>query len=456
MRAAAGLASVLLALAPAAAQATGLDWALALCPQRNGKIDPTANVDKDLLASAVLDEAKVPRRLEAGVPVPRGARLTRWQTMVAENRTLCSRGLDCGKDGADALGRASALLQFIFDDTTEFEVVAPDRRAMAFFTDERSALRCRAPSLPDVASTTTATTETANAPGPSDRLAFSWTNFRVRGGADDLVYERGTSGFADADKATLSFGNDEGKGSTKLVGAFGYALSLADGFRGDSHGYVTLIPYFSANLDWSKKKGAARDVSSDLIDFGAVLEFSRSVAHVSTPDPTRPDELRVTHSEDYLAAIPRLITNYKDGSQVAGLDLLYRPSYARGLNSLVQIGGSDFWWSSILDFRFNNGVFTRTGSRDVASSRDFSRVGGRVGLSLVSDVKGVPAEFTLSDTWLWALAGQPGHLSQLKTNLSLYLNAEKYFGLDLGYARGRIGDLDARDDKWTIGLAIKY
>lgn len=452
------LVALALVMTPDIAAAAASDWAIVLCPRREGKIDPTATVDKNLLASAVLDEAKVPRRFEAGVIVPQGLRMTRWQTMVARNRSLCGRDLDCGKDGAEALGRSSRLLQTIFEDTTNFVVEAADRRAMAFFADERSVLRCRI-------TTETQTTDSGNGGGSagstngsaSDEGAssFAWSNFRIRGGADDLVFPRGTSGFADADKAAISLGNDDGKNLTKLIGSFGYALTLADGFQGSTHRYITAIPYFAANLDWSRKKGEARDVSNNLVDFGVVLEESSSVTRVS-PDTDGTMPPAINHFEHYFAAIPRLIINYKDNSQVAGFDLLYRPSYVRGLNSLVQIGGSDFWWSTILDLRFNNGFFTRGGDREAKDSRDFSRIGGRVGLSLVSGVKGMPADLAIYNTRIWGLAGSPKHLSQLKANLAFYLNEERYFGIDLGYVRGRIADLEPRESKWTLGLALKY
>lgn len=145
---------------------------------------------------------------------------------------------------------------------------------------------------------------------------------------------------------------------------------------------------------------------------------------------------------------------------------MFRPSFTLGgassgsapvgFNRLLPIGKSGLWWNGILEGRFDNGVFTRTGTRDGDHARNFSRLGARFGLGVTSDIPGFPAELTVTDTWMQALTGYPNHLSQLKGDFTFYFTDKKYVGLTVGYARGRVADLDDADDKWSVGLAIKY
>lgn len=450
-----------LALVPGAAQAADdWAWAKAVCPRKSdGSIDATRYVDKDALASAALDKAGVPRRLERLATIDRGGlnRLTRWETMVALNRTLCDGSSLCIEGDADKLGQASSLLAFVLSDSDDFSIDVADTHPGRFFFDDASQIRCKpAPAQTAAgqgAEKTKQAAVTSSQAGDSgtrlDLTPFAWSRFRVRGSSADLVYERGTSGFSDADKSTISYGDEDGKRSTKLVLAAGYAQGLFDGFLGTDHVYGTLLPYVAANLAWSKKGTAARDVSSDTVEFGTVFEAQRSAVR------SREDG-GVDHFEHYLAITPHLITNYHDHSQVAGGNILYRPAYVGGLNSLVEIANTGLWWEAIADARLNSGIFTRAGIRAADDARDFSRLGGRLGLNVTSAIAGVPADFTATDTFMWALAGHPGHLSRLKADLSLYFTDKKYFGIDLGFSRGRIEDLDDRDNKWTLGIAVKY
>jgi hypothetical protein len=443
----------------------------AICPKEadGTTIDAAKPMDKEAIAGALLDSASVPRRFESMVKVYRdeNRKLTPREMLIAANQTLCKEWIGnaggkgqmtCGADAA-TLGVAAGELHWLFSQPNDFVVTGSSQTASLFFTDDHTKVFCvksqktagpsGVPSQPGGSGP-----EGGGANTGASAPLLAWTNFRVRGAASDLVYDRAASAFSNAGKGTVSYGSDTGKKALTLDFAVGYAVPLADRWTDDEHHrFGDIVPYISPNVSWSRKPAQSKSFTSDTIDFGAVIELEQVVSHLT---PIAGDAERVEHSEDYFAIIPHVTTNYQDHSQVAGVNILFRPSYTFGLNNLRPFGDSGLWWDLIGDVRFNNGVFTRKGARTMDASRDFSRIGARVGAGLESDIKNFPATLNITDTFMEALTGRPRTLSEFSTDFALYLSEKKYFGLDINYSRGRFEDLSARDDKWTVGLAVKY
>jgi len=436
----------------------------AFCPhiggKPGGKVDPSVSVDKEDLAGAAIDRGGISRpferRLRAITPSPG---LSLWQTILVRGTGLCkpkdpgatatADAIDCSDAERSALGSAQIALEEFLTQSDVFVLTSPgyDRDAERFFKDPGRRLACVAPApLP-------AAVTAGGAELPSDPEAgsdhFALTNFRVRGSAADLIYERGSSGYASADKATLEFGDDRdaGKRTTKFVGSLGYALLLDDyQTTNKDHVFFGLVPYFGINLDTSKADKQPKNVSSDVLEFGSVVEYRRASTFGTSYAPF----------VSYASATPRLLFNRDDKSELFGFDLLYRPTF-KLLNSLRPIApNSVIYWNVIGDIRLNNGIWLRRGERDADASRDFSRLGGRMGLGFATKGGPIPAELTISDTYLVTLAGKPSHLSLFKSDLSLYFNEDKNFGIDVAYSRGRFQDLESRVAAWTVGFAVKY
>lgn len=446
------IASTTLAAGPASAETASF------CPMVGEKVDASRPVDKDDLAGAALDAGGMSRPFERRAGSLRLiSGLTLRQTLIVRNQAVCGDGpnhIACSDAERTALIKAfNAFLGYLAD-TTSYQIAIHDDRPAAFFADRGSTLSCKAdPAIQIVDGGSAGPTESGtDAKAQGGGTALSFENIRVRGSAADLIFPRGTSGFAAADKAQLAFGDDKeaGKKTTKFVGTLGYAFALQDSIAETTrvHTTVNLIPYYGINLDTAKKKGEDKSVSSDTMEVGAVFELLRAV-------PFETGDGGFGHNEIYVAISPRVLFNRDDRSRLGGLNFLYRPSFDV-VNTLHPIGNSRLFWNVLADLRWNNGTFLRQGSRTDETSPDFSRIGGRLGLGFATKGGPIPAEFTVTDTYMVGLAGEPGHLNLFKTVLSLYFHEKKYFGIDFGYSRGRYEDLDPREEKWTIAFAVKY
>lgn len=421
----------------AAACVAGPAWGepAPFCPMLGEHVNPARNVDKDELAATMLDQAGVSRLLERRArPHLTRSDLTVSQTLIAMNIQICDT-IACSDADKTALRNAATRFRETLDATDHYVVTAPDRDPRLFFTNPESSLRCKAEDA--------APAPPVQVAEPNQAPPFSLANFRIRGSATGLTWGRDSREFSDADKAELSFSDDNeaGKRTTTLVAAIGYSYRLfsSGSSRGRplSSGYV--VPYFAINYDTARSDGQARTVSSDLFEFGSIFEFRRATSTYAT----------------YFSVIPRLLVNRDEHSSLAGLNLLFRPTFGF-VNQLQRTNGSPVWWNVVLDARFNNGVFLRRGDRAPDDAHDFSRIGGSAGIVFTTLGGDVPVELTVADTYLVGLAGHPNHMNRFHSDFSMYFDPDKNFGVSFGYARGRIEDLDSREDKWTLGFAVRY
>jgi hypothetical protein len=274
-------------------------------------------------------------------------------------------------------------------------------------------------------------------PAPFD---FKKVPLRLRGSTDGLQFDRYLdAAFAGVDKATFSFkwDNAAGKDTAKAVMILGYT------FR-PSPGSFELVPYVGFSTDTTKKKGSARDVAERSFRTGILLDIrshGRGVTHL-------------------LLLRPEYAWNRKEKSELVSGTFTYQPVINGRLNDAINIlTANDQSLFSIIprgDIRLVGGHFTQQGSRADDDSHDFVRLGGQAGVTFTSDLKWLPVELTITDTYLWALTGDPSHISYLKGVVSIYFDEKKYFGVDLGYARGRRDDLLKRESNWSAGFAAKF
>jgi hypothetical protein len=391
--------------------------------------------------------------------------LTPFQTIVVLGRDACAKPdakgvatedathIKCSKTDAAALGAAQDALRDTFASRTLVGLTDMRMAPLAFFTSG-ARITCKAPASDLVAAKPDTQGDTGD---PKSLDYWSFSNFRVRGGASDMIIAHGGSSYDDVDKAKLTFGSEDGKSSKTLVGAVGYALPVVAGSRNPATGIYTngsIVPFFGVDLEESRKKGVAKEVKSDTITIGAAFQYQR------TFPIDRKDVGNSDWASWYFGATPQVRINYEDDSQVIGLNLLYRPAgviAGLSVNKNDRIGNSYLSWRTIFDMRLNSGIFSRRGSRTLDDSRDFSRFGGRIGIGFSSFGKfAIPIDVTFTDTYMIALTGKPDHLSLLKGSATVYLNEDKIFGIELSYDRGRLEDLDSHDNKWSFGFVAKY
>lgn len=401
--------------------------------------DPaTKELDRERLAMLALANAGVSpypyRWVEREGAAPRDTRGVAQRLLAVDGfcQTAPLVGADgiqrCGKDDSGKLGAARDAIQFLLLDTTLYAVPQGISGAASLFTTS-APVQCR------TTDGQFAKNAPVDRPAPFDQKTIP---IRLRGSTDGLQFDRNLdSAFNGVDKASISFKDDDaaGKDTTKAAIVAGLVVPVLHNFQ--------LVPYFGFETDTSKKRGEDKQITSNIIRAGTLFDFRTHGTGISHLFLLRPE----------------FAANRKERSEYVTGTLTYQPIVNGWLNIARNIAPDDQKLFSIIprfDMRLVGGHFTKLGDRPPEKSGDFVRVGGQIGLTVTSDVKWLPLELTVTETYLHALQGEPDDLSYLKGVFSLYFDEKKYFGIDLGYARGRFDDLKDRDQNWTIGFGAKF
>lgn len=338
----------------------------------------------------------------------------------------------CGKEDAAKIGRALNLVMAVLTTPSSYLPSSPVIDPPTYFQSTGITIACV--KKPDGKPVELEPTQIAS---PVDQKTIP---LRIRGSTDGLQFDRNLdSAFAGVEKASFSFKDDDvaGKKTTKASIIVGLSVPVVDNVLG-------IVPYLGVSLDNSKKTGQQREVSDDTWRAGTLFDFRTHQAQLSHLFLLRPE---------YAA-------NRKEKSEVVSANFTYIPVFNGWLNDARNVTSTnDESLFSIIprfDLRLNGGHFIKQGSRLDEDSQDFIRLGGQVGATLTSDVKWLPLELTLTETYLRALDGGPKNLSQFKGIFSIYFDEKKFFGIDLGYARGRREDLAKRERNWTFGFGAKF
>jgi len=406
--------------------------------------DPvTKQVDRERLAMAALEKAGVsaypfrwstthpPSGGDANAPSP-AQRLLVGDDFCTSDPADEGGIVRCGKDDAEKLGYAADIVIEVLNDQSAYAWPADVNTRQALFAPSSPAVMCRT----SVAGTLAKAAPTA-IPAPFDQKKIP---LRIRGTTDGLQFDRNRDlAFNGVEKAAISFKSDRAAGKDTFKGTVVTAVAAPI-----IHGVLELVPYVGYQIDTSTKDGQAKEVSDDTIRVGALLDFRSHGNGVSHLFLLRPE----------------YGSNRKERSEIVTATLTYQPLVNGWLNDAYNVttSGNRSLLSVIprLDLRMTAGDFVKLGTRAPEESRDFIRVGGQVGVSLVSDVKWLPLELSVTETYLRALQGSPDDLSQLRAIFSIYFDEKKFFGIDLGYVRGRRDDLSKREENWTLGFGAKF
>jgi hypothetical protein len=396
-------------------------------------------VDKERLALAALAEAALspyPYRWVASHNGANAGNSPAQQLLAIEG--FCSltpaqeAGLPrCGKEDAKRLDDAKNIVTAILLDRTRYQVPDGISGTASLFAAGAPGVRCAATA--QIAGKAPPT----SIPAPFD---FKKIPLRLRGSSDGLQFDRNRdAAFAGVEKASFAFKSDEAADKDTIKATLLLGLNLRP-----RPGVFELVPYVGFSTDTTKKEGEEKEVSERSIRTGLLFDFR-------------------THGEavSHLFLVrPEYAWNRKEKSELITGALTYQPVLNGRLNDAINITTADnrslFSIIPRGDIRLIGGHFTRRGDRAEEDSRDFVRLGGQVGVTLTSDLKWLPVELTITDTYLWAISGEPDHISYLKGVFSIYFDEKKYFGVDLGYARGRRDDLLQRESSWSAGFAAKF
>jgi hypothetical protein len=268
---------------------------------------------------------------------------------------------------------------------------------------------------------------------------------RVRGSTDSLNIARGDPALASAAASALSYSEDaiKDKSTTKVTLVVGWPIALPASMGSEWE----LVPYVGMNRDLSKVDGAAASVTTDTYQYGVALNatvrsWTQGSGAIGHRFSLRPDFMR----------------NDEENSEVGSVSASWMPVVNGRLNDFMRLDpGRDrfFYWKPIFEVRAVYGEFLDQGSRTDEASQDFFRLGGQVGFSIVSDNPRWPLQFTATDTFLPAIRGFED-LEYLEARLSLWLDPEKIFSVELTYGEGRRTDVEPEADGWKLSLGAKY
>lgn len=399
----------------------------------------THKVDKNRLATFLLDAAPVSRKLEDWAAAHRGEnpQLGVRQRMLADDR-ICDGGACKGDDRRNLATLRQSLITILTQMEGSYRNTTGEADPAKFFADPGNELVC-----------VRRNGEPANPPGSVKQAAFQYNlPLRVRGSADGLHFERKEPEFAIQEAASFSITDDNvgDKKTTKYALVVGWPIIN----RSDSNASFSVIPYLGATRDLTKAKDKPQDVKADSQFGGLAFDWrpttffgadAEPITHVLTLRP----EYRVSDAD-------------KDTSELFTLNLTYMPMINNRLNSFIRLmrDRDDLAsWRPIFEMRAVAGRFTDRGERLPEESGDFNRLGGRVGFAVISNNRRWPFDLLVTETWLPSLGAAPD-ISHFQSKVSWALDPERIFTIDLTYGEGRRSDLLNREEEWKLSIGAKY
>jgi len=270
--------------------------------------------------------------------------------------------------------------------------------------------------------------------------------FRVRGKSDDLYIDRTLPLFKSTTPASVAWTGSDGTNYTaKVVAALGYEFDVGkDG---------QFIPYASFSQSITAATGKPN-----------VLDPTNNVAFgfLATNFFGDPNSEYIQH---VITAKPQYLFNTADQSEIASMRLIYAPwtnfpnipINANTFHMLPFLPGPT-WASFIFDLRNDSGAYTNRGNTPaiIATNKDFDRVGSRFGLAFTTDPSFPSLTLTVTETYLYGLAGYYRTLDLLETSLTYNLESNNYFGITASYKHGRDEDTAVASKTWTLGLTARY
>jgi hypothetical protein len=430
---------------------------VAWCNERaTPAIDPTKVCDtnhivnKKKLAVELLEGANVPLSIViwAQTSDSKPPAMDPLGFLLVVSDLACDKGAECGKKGAETLILANDNFLAVLKDAMNID------RQSGYFALSGSALPEDSVHLLDISLEyfrnpdyqivcTGGPARPAALPLAKTSKGAAMVDIRVRGKATDLYSLQGSDSFKAADKATISYAQDDIKHRHVRVGSgvVGVGLRLANdppwGPDGSS-GNVNLVPYIGIASNITKASGSNPSVNSNTRQIGLML-----YGYTNLPTP-------------YFWTIrPDLLWNLSDNSRLLTLNAGYVPIVLNYVNSTREFLDG-YWFQWVVDARLIHGHYTDVGARKPEDSRDFSRFGGEVGFQFDHTGSVFPWNWKVAETYLHGSSGVHRNLAQLNSTLSLTFDDKKLVGVDFTYTKGRNPDTAEMDQSWKIGIGVKY
>lgn len=418
-------------------------------------------VDREALATWILDEAHLSRRAEdsarRALAVPAQAsvrqailaapRLCPAPEAVATARASNSAYVDCTTGDDDAFRSATVKAEEILRGVYVGYSIEPGVTRAAYFSGRGPDIAC-----PAVAVVVTDAGGEEETPRRSD-WSLDW--LRVRGSTESLNVARGDPALAAETSASLVWSEDgvKDKSSEKITLVAGVPFAIQ--FGADSHDRFEIVTYFGMVRDITEERDKDDVISADTYQVG--IAFNATIETDLGANETMRHRISVR---------PDFMRNNADTSEVGSVSAAWTPMISRSrerdqwwtLNSFREIGevlNQELLWTGLFDVRAVHGEFISRGSRLVENSEGFTRLGSRIGMAFSLNGAGWPLDLVFTDTYLASLDGGED-LEYVQGRLSLALHKDRLFTLDLTYGDGRKSDLDVDEDGWKLSLGAKF
>lgn len=278
----------------------------------------------------------------------------------------------------------------------------------------------------------------------------SASKFRVRGSATDLYVDRSSQqNFAAASKATINFVDDDvaKKRTDKMTATIGYSFTTSP-FADMPWTHLELIPYVGTNRTIVKvgSGSSSKPSATETANFG----FLSSLYYA--------EESGILPFSHILNVRPDFLLDLQDDSRLFTLNFQYVPVINKFLNSYRPLpGAADFAsFKVIFDIRNDNGIYTDRGETGVRDQhKNFLRIGGQLGLAVVSDNIDVPMSFTTTYTGLYGAVGEKD-IGYFANSLTYYLDPNKYFGIGINFTNGTREDTAKRENQWEVAFSGRF
>lgn len=407
-------------------------------------------VDKKKLAIELLEGANVPLSIIiwAQGTDSKPPSMDPLGFLLVASDVVCDKGADCGKNGATSLIEANdnflAFLKDAMNIDRQSGVYALSGSSLPRDTYHLLDISLEYFRNPDYQVICSAESRIATTKAGSDvEQKPDIVDMRIRGKATDLYSLQGSDSFKAADKATISYAQDDIKHRHVRVGSgvVGLGLRLANeplwGPEGSS-GHFDLVPYAGIASNITKASGAKPSVTSNSRQAGLMF-----YGYTSLPSPY------------FWTLRPDFLWNLPDDSRLLTLNVGYVPIVLNYVNSAREFLDG-YWFQWVVDARLLQGHYTNAGQRKPEDSRDFNRFGGEIGFQLDHTGATLPWSWKVAETYLHGSSGVHRNLAQLNSTFSLTFDDKKLVGIDFTYTKGRNPDTAEMDQSWKVGIGVKY
>ena len=341
------------------------------------------------------------------------------------DKSICSETIQCSGAESDSINTArNHLHDFLARPPKDFKYTGPSD-ATKFFIDYSLEITC-----PEVQDKPSAQKSRSSAPD----LKFP---LLVRGSPDSFYIRPDDPQLKSVSKATISLSDDgtSKKTTDKAILFLSYPI-----YNAFYTAELNIFPYAGIDHEFSKTVGKSKSTTNKFYEFG----IQGAITYYAS------GENWLSDIRQELSIRPDYLINIQDHSRIISSNILYTPIVNAGtvsgipaLNDYLPIGapGSQFQLEPIFEIHADSGWYTNRGVANQSDHLDYIRAGPKFGLSLSAALlKKLPIVITITEIDLFRIKGTSRTISYFNSALSILLDQNKIFSLDLTYTNGRRED----------------